>query len=129
MSRRLRLAASAVLAAIVLMLVLVPGLLRNLPQAALAAVVIAASLSLANIAGARRLWHQRIRSSRAARAESGSPWDDRATSRSTSTARTPAISAWCCSAAATAAASAWLDARTTSFMFRTSDSFGWGELS
>ena len=46
-------------AAIVLMLVLVPGLLRNLPQAALAAVVIAASLSLANIAGARRLWHQR----------------------------------------------------------------------
>ena len=46
-------------AAIVLMLVLVPGLLRNLPQATLAAVVIAASLSLADIAGTRRLWHQR----------------------------------------------------------------------
>ena len=45
--------------AIVLMLVLVPGLLRNLPDATLAAVVIAASLSLADIAGTRRLWHQR----------------------------------------------------------------------
>ena len=45
--------------AIVLMLVLVPGLLRNLPDATLAAVVIAASLSLADIAGSRRLWHQR----------------------------------------------------------------------
>ena len=33
------------------MLVLVPGLLRNLPQPTLAAVVIAASLSLADIAG------------------------------------------------------------------------------
>ena len=46
-------------AAIVLMLVLVPGLLRNLPQATLAAVVIAASLSLADIGGTRRLWRQR----------------------------------------------------------------------
>jgi high affinity sulfate transporter 1 len=45
--------------AIVLMLLLVPGLLRNLPQATLAAVVIAASLSLADVAGTRRLWHQR----------------------------------------------------------------------
>jgi MFS superfamily sulfate permease-like transporter len=46
-------------AAILLMLVLVPGLLRNLPQPTLAAVVIAASLSLADVAGTRRLWHQR----------------------------------------------------------------------
>ena len=46
-------------AAIVLMLVLAPGLLRNLPQATLAAIVIAASLSLADFAGARRLWRQR----------------------------------------------------------------------
>ncbi len=45
--------------AIVLMLVLVPGLLRNLPNATLAAVVIAASLSLADIPGTRRLWQQR----------------------------------------------------------------------
>jgi high affinity sulfate transporter 1 len=45
--------------AIVLMLVLVPGLLSDLPQATLAAIVIAASLSLADIAGTRRLWHQR----------------------------------------------------------------------
>lgn len=44
---------------IVLMLVLVPGLFRNLPQPALAAVVIAASLSLADIPGAVRLWRQR----------------------------------------------------------------------
>jgi high affinity sulfate transporter 1 len=44
---------------IVLMLVLLPGLFRNLPQPALAAVVITASLSLADIAGTRRLWHQR----------------------------------------------------------------------
>jgi MFS superfamily sulfate permease-like transporter len=41
------------------MLVLVPGLLRSLPQPALAAVVIAASLSLADIAGVSRLWRQR----------------------------------------------------------------------
>ena len=41
------------------MIVLVPGLFRTLPQAALAAVVITASLSLADLAGTRRLWHQR----------------------------------------------------------------------
>ncbi len=46
-------------ALIVLMLVLAPGLFRNLPQPALAAVVITASLSLADIPGAVRLWHQR----------------------------------------------------------------------
>ncbi|GAA2851277.1 transporter [Actinoplanes cyaneus] len=46
-------------ALIALMLVLAPGLLRNLPQPILAAVVIAASLSLADAAGARRLWRQR----------------------------------------------------------------------
>jgi high affinity sulfate transporter 1 len=44
---------------IVLMLVLVPGLLRNLPQPTLAAVVIAASLSLADLPGTIRLWQQR----------------------------------------------------------------------
>ncbi|MFF8375886.1 SulP family inorganic anion transporter [Streptomyces sp. NPDC015661] len=44
---------------IVLMLVLAPGLFRNLPQPALAAVVITASLSLADIPGAVRLWRQR----------------------------------------------------------------------
>ena len=46
-------------ATIILMLVLVPGLLRNLPESTLAAVVIAASLSLADISGVRRLWQQR----------------------------------------------------------------------
>jgi high affinity sulfate transporter 1 len=46
-------------AAIVLMLVLVPGLLKNLPNPTLAAVVIAASLSLADLPGTLRLWHQR----------------------------------------------------------------------
>ncbi|HEY6736932.1 MAG TPA: sulfate permease [Candidatus Saccharimonadia bacterium] len=45
--------------AIVLILLFVPGLLRNLPQPTLAAVVIAASLSLADIPAARRLWRQR----------------------------------------------------------------------
>jgi len=45
--------------AITLMLLLVPGLLRNLPQPTLAAVVIAASLSLADIPGTVRLWRQR----------------------------------------------------------------------
>jgi high affinity sulfate transporter 1 len=45
--------------AIVLMLVFAPWLLQNLPQPTLAAVVIAASLSLADIAGTVRLWHQR----------------------------------------------------------------------
>ncbi|SDO03800.1 high affinity sulphate transporter 1 [Streptomyces sp. cf386] len=46
-------------ALIVLMLVLAPGLFRNLPQPALAAVVITASLSLADIPGVVRLWRQR----------------------------------------------------------------------
>src|SRR5947209_6409769 len=46
-------------AVIVLMLVLAPGLLKNLPNSALAAVVIAASLSLADVRGTVRLWHQR----------------------------------------------------------------------
>jgi high affinity sulfate transporter 1 len=45
--------------AIVAMLVFVPGLLRSLPQPTLAAVVIAASLSLADISGVVRLWRQR----------------------------------------------------------------------
>jgi high affinity sulfate transporter 1 len=44
---------------IVLMLVLVPGLLKNLPNPTLAAVVIAASLSLADIRGTVRLLRQR----------------------------------------------------------------------
>ncbi|MFH8467254.1 SulP family inorganic anion transporter [Streptomyces sp. NPDC017991] len=44
---------------IVLMLVLLPGLFRNLPQPALAAVVITASLSLADLSGTVRLWRQR----------------------------------------------------------------------
>jgi high affinity sulfate transporter 1 len=44
---------------IVLMLVFAPGLLRNLPQPALGAVVIAASLSLADIPGTVRLWRRR----------------------------------------------------------------------
>lgn len=46
-------------ALILLMLVLLPGLFRNLPQPALAAVVITASLSLADLSGAGRLWRQR----------------------------------------------------------------------
>jgi high affinity sulfate transporter 1 len=44
---------------ITLMIVLVPGLFRNLPQPTLAAVVITAALSLADIRGTIRLWHQR----------------------------------------------------------------------
>jgi high affinity sulfate transporter 1 len=44
---------------IVLMLVFLPGLFRNLPQPTLAAVVIAASLSLTDISGTMRLWQQR----------------------------------------------------------------------
>src|SRR6516165_10175989 len=44
---------------IILMIVLVPGLFRNLPNPALAAVVITASLSLADIPGTARLWRQR----------------------------------------------------------------------
>jgi MFS superfamily sulfate permease-like transporter len=46
-------------AVIIVMIVLVPGLFRNLPQPALAAVVITASLSLADIPGTVRLWRQR----------------------------------------------------------------------
>ncbi|MGH3171733.1 MAG: SulP family inorganic anion transporter, partial [Trebonia sp.] len=46
-------------AVIIVMLLLVPGLFRNLPQPALAAVVITASLSLADIPGTARLWRQR----------------------------------------------------------------------
>jgi high affinity sulfate transporter 1 len=45
--------------AIAMMLLFVPGLLRDLPQPTLAAVVIAASLSLADIPGVIRLWRQR----------------------------------------------------------------------
>ncbi|MET4135317.1 sulfate permease [Pseudarthrobacter sp. PvP090] len=44
---------------ILLMLVLLPGLFRNLPQPALAAIVITASISLADVPGTIRLWHQR----------------------------------------------------------------------
>ncbi|RJQ92297.1 SulP family inorganic anion transporter [Amycolatopsis panacis] len=44
---------------IILMIVLLPGLFRNLPQPALAAVVITASLSLADLPGVARLWRQR----------------------------------------------------------------------
>ncbi|WP_343991814.1 SulP family inorganic anion transporter [Terrabacter terrae] len=43
---------------IIVMIVLVPGLLQNLPQPALAAVVITASLSLADVPGTARLWKQ-----------------------------------------------------------------------
>ena len=46
-------------ALILLMLLLVPGLLRDMPQPTLAAVVIVASLSLADLAGVKRLWRQR----------------------------------------------------------------------
>jgi MFS superfamily sulfate permease-like transporter len=41
------------------MIVFIPGLFRNLPQPALAAVVITASLSLADIPATVRLWRQR----------------------------------------------------------------------
>src|SRR3954447_8905671 len=44
---------------IVAMIVLLPGLFQDLPQAALAAVVITASLSLADVPATVRLWHQR----------------------------------------------------------------------
>ena len=44
---------------ITVMIVLIPGLFRNLPQPALAAIVITAALSLADISGTVRLWHQR----------------------------------------------------------------------
>jgi high affinity sulfate transporter 1 len=46
-------------AIILLMLLFVPGLLRDLPQPALAAVVIAASLSLADLPGTALLWRRR----------------------------------------------------------------------
>src|SRR6516162_6074333 len=46
-------------AAIVLMLVFAPWLLQNLPQPVLAAIVIAAALSLADIPATVRLWRQR----------------------------------------------------------------------
>ncbi|MCA2211457.1 SulP family inorganic anion transporter [Jidongwangia harbinensis] len=46
-------------AVILTMLVLTPGLLRDLPQPTLAAVVIAASLSLADLPGTVRLWRRR----------------------------------------------------------------------
>ena len=45
--------------AITLMLLFAPGLLRNLPQPTLAAVVIAAALSLADVPGTVRLFRQR----------------------------------------------------------------------
>jgi high affinity sulfate transporter 1 len=46
-------------AAVVLLLLFVPGLLRDLPQPILGAVVIAAAISLADLPGTLRLWHQR----------------------------------------------------------------------
>ncbi|MGY1802221.1 SulP family inorganic anion transporter [Blastococcus sp. SYSU D00922] len=46
-------------ALIIVMVVFLPGLFRDLPQSALAAVVITASLSLADPRGTARLWHQR----------------------------------------------------------------------
>ena len=46
-------------ALIIVMIVAIPGLFRNLPQPALAAVVITASLSLADIPATTRLWRQR----------------------------------------------------------------------
>jgi high affinity sulfate transporter 1 len=46
-------------AAITLMLVLVPGLLKDMPQPMLAAVVIAASIGLLDVNGMVRLWKQR----------------------------------------------------------------------
>ena len=42
----------------IVMIVAIPGLFRNLPQPALAAIVIAASVSLADVPGTVRLWHQ-----------------------------------------------------------------------
>ena len=46
-------------AVIVIMLLVVPGLFRNLPQPTLAAVVMAAALSLADLTGMKRLWEVR----------------------------------------------------------------------
>jgi high affinity sulfate transporter 1 len=45
--------------AIIVMLLIAPGLLRNLPQPTLAAVVIAAAMSLADVGGTMRLFRQR----------------------------------------------------------------------
>ena len=45
--------------AILVLLVAAPGLLADLPQPVLAAVVLAASLSMADLPGMRRLWRQR----------------------------------------------------------------------
>ena len=53
------LASLVAVAGVVVMLVLTPGLLKNLPQPALAAIVIAASFSLADIPGLARLRHIR----------------------------------------------------------------------
>ncbi|HEY6794360.1 MAG TPA: SulP family inorganic anion transporter [Kineosporiaceae bacterium] len=44
---------------ITLLLLLAPGAMQYVPQPALGAVVIVAALSLADVAGTRRLWHQR----------------------------------------------------------------------
>jgi high affinity sulfate transporter 1 len=44
---------------IIVMIVFLPGLFKDLPQSALAAVVITAALSLADLPGTARLWHQR----------------------------------------------------------------------
>jgi high affinity sulfate transporter 1 len=46
-------------ALIIVMIMFLPGLFRNLPQAALAAVVITAALSLADLPATTRLWRQR----------------------------------------------------------------------
>ncbi|NYJ07577.1 SulP family inorganic anion transporter [Petropleomorpha daqingensis] len=46
-------------ALIIVMIVFLPGLFRDLPQAALAAVVITAALSLADVRSVVRLWRQR----------------------------------------------------------------------
>ncbi|MGZ4625065.1 MAG: SulP family inorganic anion transporter, partial [Kineosporiaceae bacterium] len=46
-------------ALIVVTIVALPGLVRNLPQPALAAVVMTAAFSLADVPGVVRLWHQR----------------------------------------------------------------------
>jgi len=46
-------------ALIIVMIVFLPGLFQDLPQAALAAVVITAALSLADLPATARLWHQR----------------------------------------------------------------------
>jgi high affinity sulfate transporter 1 len=46
-------------ALIIVMILFLPGLFADLPQAALAAVVITAALSLADLPATARLWHQR----------------------------------------------------------------------